>query len=76
MSHDLSVQMAYLANAPCFSFAFTDLDKAGASSYLWLELKGEIPKTTQASSFTYVPETRYENLVTDPLSKMLNCGIV
>ena len=59
-----------------FSFAFTDLDKAGASSYLWLELKGEIPKTTQASSFTYVPETRYENLVTDPLSKMLNCGIV
>ena len=49
-----------------FSFAFTDPDKAGASSYLWLELKGEIPKTTQASSFTYVPETRYENLVTDP----------
>ena len=59
-----------------FSFAFTDLDKAGASSYLWLELKGEIPKTTQASSFTYVPETRYENLVRDPLSRMLNCGIV
>ena len=59
-----------------FSFAFTDLDKVGASSYLWLELKGEIPKTTQASSFTYVPETRYENLVRDPLSRMLNCGIV
>ena len=77
MSHGLSVQILYLTNTPCqLSFAFTDLDKAGASSYLWLEPKGEIPRTTEASIFRYVPETRYENLVTDPLSKMLNCGIL